>query len=151
MYALVENNKVVELHDELPASWRNISGMIALSTEELVSLGWYQVELDPRTVDQESFLVDTEYNVVGDVVKQVHNIQLIKENTAFVDRLWEAIRIKRDRFMRDNEWRYNRHHREVRLGLTPTEELSSLDEYMQALADVTKQADPVNIAWPVIK
>lgn len=151
MYALVENNKVVELHDDLPASWRNISGLPALSDEELVALGWYHVELDTRTVDQESFLVDTQYTIVGHTVKQNHNIQLIKENPAFVDRLWEAIRIKRDRFMRDNEWRYSRHHREVRLGLTPTEELSSLDEYMQALADVTKQSDPVNIAWPVIK
>lgn len=151
MYALVENNQIVELHDELPASWKNISGLPALSSEQLVSHGWYKVELDNRTVDQESFLVDTQYNISGNVVKQVHNIQLIKENTAFVDRLWDAIRIKRDRMMRDNEWRYYRHHREVRLGLTPTEELSNLDEYMQALADVTKQADPINIAWPVIK
>lgn len=151
MYALVENNEIKELHDALPASWKNISGLAALTYDELQSHGWYKVELDSRTVDQESFLVDTQYHISGNIVKQIHNIQLIKNNSEYTDRLWDAIRIKRDRMISSNEWRYNRHHREVRLGLTPTEELSALDEYMQALADVTKQPDPVNIAWPLIK
>lgn len=151
MYAFVYDNQVKELHDTLPSSWKNISGLPALSESELINLGWMKVELDTRNVDEFSFIVDTHYNVMGNIVKQVHNIQLIKDHSAYNDKLWEAIRIKRDRLINENEWRYNRHHREVRLGLTPTEELSSLDEYMQALADVTKQADPVNIAWPLIK
>lgn len=151
MYAFVENNQVIELHDTLPLSWKNISGLPALTEENLVQLGFYRVEFDTHVVDEYSYVVDTQYNVVGNVVKEVKNIQLIKDNSTYSDRLWEAIRIKRDRMMRDNEWRYNRHQREVRLGLTPTEDLADLDTFMQALADVTKQTDAVNIQWPLIK
>lgn len=60
-----------------------------------------------------------------------------------------AIRAERDRRMDAFQWRLQRHAREVRLGLTPTDNIADLDAYMQALADVTKQAGfPDDITWP---
>jgi hypothetical protein len=44
-WAFVEDNQIKELHDLLPKSWRNISGlrMSENDLEFLKSLGWYQV------------------------------------------------------------------------------------------------------------
>ena len=50
--------------------------------------------------------------------------------------------------MADTDWRYLRYDRELRLGLTPTDDIQKLDLYMQALADITQQPDPFNITWP---
>lgn len=50
--------------------------------------------------------------------------------------------------MKNFEWRLDRYHRQVRLGLEPTDTLSELDAYMQALADITEQPDPDHIVWP---
>lgn len=59
-------------------------------------------------------------------------------------------RAKRDWLASSNAWRYERYAREMRLGLTPTDSLAALDTYVQALADVPKQAGfPEIITWPV--
>lgn len=61
-----------------------------------------------------------------------------------------AARAKRDSMITGVAWRYERHARELRLGLAPTDDLAALDIYVQALADVTKQASfPSAINWPV--
>lgn len=150
MYAYVKDNTVVELHDTLPLSWQNISGLAALSQDELHKIGWFKVELDTHQLTEEEFVVDVHYVFANNLVKQVKNIQLKKDNSSFTELLWEGVRNKRDRLINGFEWRYNRHQREVRLGLTPTDDISKLDEYMQALADITKQPDPSNIQWPLI-
>jgi hypothetical protein len=62
---------------------------------------------------------------------------------------WSEIRNQRDMIMANFDWRYTRYEREIRLSLTPKDNLVALDVYMQALADVTNQEDPYNINWPV--
>lgn len=149
MYAYIQNAKITELHDTLPQNWKNISGLNALSESDLVSYGWYKVELDPRDFDEsEYYIVNTDYNIVGSIVKQVHNLQLVKDSPALHERLWDAIRIQRDRKMNEFEWRYNRYLRETRLGLETSDDIEKLDSYMNALADVTKQENPLRIIWP---
>lgn len=149
MYALVKDNKVVELHDELPTNWNNISGLHACTKQELIALGWYEVELDTRSFSHsEQAIVSTEYLITNDKVKQVHNIQFVKDDVNLQARVWGAIRFKRDELMKNFEWRYARYEREVRLGLTPSDDLEKMDQYMQQLADVTNQKDPQSIQWP---
>lgn len=63
---------------------------------------------------------------------------------------WKLVRQQRDARMRAFSWRYERHARELRLGFTPTDDLAKLDQYMQSLADITKQDDPFRIQWPEI-
>ena len=59
------------------------------------------------------------------------------------------VRADRDRRMAAMSWRYDRHAREVRLGLAPTDDLTALDAYMQALADLpTQEGFPFRIDWP---
>jgi hypothetical protein len=53
-WALVENNKIVEAHDLLPKSWRNISGLrlSADNLEFLKTLGWYPVVKNHQEYDK---------------------------------------------------------------------------------------------------
>jgi hypothetical protein len=66
------------------------------------------------------------------------------------DILWQQIREERTRRIESVEWRYNRYARETRLGITPTDDITALDTYIQALADITEQEDPTNITWPTL-
>lgn len=61
---------------------------------------------------------------------------------------FSEVRQLRDQKMKEIDWRYLRYDREIRLGLPPSDDIQKLDEYMQALADITKQEDPFNIIWP---
>jgi len=63
-----------------------------------------------------------------------------------IDRRWRWVRGERDRLMNETEWRISRALREQRLGLTPTDNISLLDSYMQQLADITEGVqDPFTI------
>ena len=52
--------------------------------------------------------------------------------------------------MKDADWRVLRYEREVRLGANTTEDIATLDTYMQSLANITQQSDPFNITWPTL-
>lgn len=65
------------------------------------------------------------------------------------DELAAAARAQRDSLVAAVAWRYERHARELRLNLVPADDLVVLDAYVQALADVPKQAGfPASIVWP---
>jgi len=66
------------------------------------------------------------------------------------DILWEQIRYERDIKIAELDWRYNRYARLARLSLTQIDDLTKLDTYAQALADITKQSNPYNIVWPTL-
>lgn len=103
-------------------------------------LTWYasNVELpfDPAVVDIQSY---------GSGISIVTNRHDISN-----DILWEQIRYQRDMKLSELDWRYNRYYRLERLGITQIDDLSKLDVYTQALADITKQTDPMNIIWPTL-
>lgn len=65
-------------------------------------------------------------------------------------RLWDEIRRIRDQKIADIEWRYNRYARHQRLSIAQIDDISVLDAYVQALADITTQEDPTNITWPTL-
>lgn len=66
------------------------------------------------------------------------------------EQLAAAARSKRDMRIAAMSWRYERNARETRLGLGTTDNLSDLDTYTQALADITGQVGfPTDILWPV--
>ena len=74
------------------------------------------------------------------------NAEEIEFNT---NKKWSEIRNLRDDLLsRKVDWRYSRYHSEVRLGLTTTDSIVDIDNYAQALRDITKQTDPYNIQWP---
>ena len=79
------------------------------------------------------------------------NVQVwFPKNFREEQRLWAEIRRLRDEKINEVEWRYNRYARETRLEITPTDDITVLDTYVQALADITEQEDPTNITWPTL-
>lgn len=73
-----------------------------------------------------------------------------EEATAIFTAEVENIRQKRDVLINQVAWRVDRYQSEIRLGLTLTDDITKLDEYIQALRDITKQADILNIIWPIL-
>lgn len=62
---------------------------------------------------------------------------------------WNEVRLIRDQMLKEADWRISRYNREVRMGATPTDNIIDLDIYMEALADITTQADPYLLNWPI--
>lgn len=160
-YAYVENNKIVEILERLPKNWRNVSNFVALDNklDLLKDLGWYPVTvITPNYNSNTQKLDNWTYEFKGTHVEKIPQIINIPQPSAeelefqkqlSINSKWEEIRIQRDNIMKTFEWRYTRHQRQTRLGQTPTDNLLDLDNYMQALADITLQTDPFNIVWPI--
>tara|TARA_R110002074_G_scaffold253081_2_gene425056 strand:- start:4614 stop:5267 length:654 start_codon:yes stop_codon:yes gene_type:complete len=67
------------------------------------------------------------------------------------DELWNSVRRERDVRIAAVTWRLERHARELRQDVSPTDDVVALDTYIQALADIPQtQLDPANIIWPVL-
>lgn len=66
-----------------------------------------------------------------------------------VDQLAAVIRAERDARISAVSWRYERHAREERLSIPFSDDITDLDEYIQALADVPEQDGfPHAVDWP---
>lgn len=159
-YAYVEDNNIVGVYDLLPTVWRNYSNFFALEGEwdYLKSLGWYKIEhvipeYDPITqkIDnpRQWFENDTVYQTMDVIdIPQEPTIAPEIQIEQITHEQWDAIRTQRDRLMSEFEWRYTRYNRQIRSGITPTDDILVMDTYMQALADITQQENPFNIIWP---
>lgn len=80
-------------------------------------------------------------------------IELTKEqfDSEMLKRAKTEIRQTRDQLIKDVEWRVTRHNHEISLGLTPTEPLQPLLEYIQRLRDIPQQSGfPNNVEWPIL-
>ena len=160
-FAYVQDSAIVEVHDNLPANWKNHSNFFALAgeTDYLKSLGWYPVVYQaPEYDDTTKKLGQLTYTFDGTQVvesnelidKPVMYTPPAKTEEELLAEAWVAVRKQRDLLMAEADWRYNRYARQVRLELTPTDDITLLDAYMQALADVTAQEDPYNITRPTL-
>ena len=78
----------------------------------------------------------------------IHTKRTIKKADKFQDDYWATIRNNRDERISEVEWRYNRYYRNERLGLPQQDLIADLDNYVQALADITNQENPFELVWP---
>lgn len=122
-------------------------------------LGEFQYSLDGNVLKQTQKVVnlvsyDADQQTVvrggsgGALTEEQIQAHIQAENERIVAEKWTEVRNLRDRIMADNDWRYDRYNREVRLELTPTESIEDIDTFMQALANITNQDDPFSIVWP---
>lgn len=163
-YAHVVDGNIEGVYDLIPVNWKNTSNFYVLTDEERQAMGWYVLvkaypEYNPETqkldnprhyftdgVAYETMeIIELPRTIVYEPTPE--DIQLIQQfNT---NAQWTYVKGERDIKMKDFEWRYNRYDRQIRLGTTPTDDITMMDAYMQALADITTQPDPYNINWPV--
>ena len=80
---------------------------------------------------------------------RVHDFDESDAALAF-NQKWDSVRAQRSMLLNRMQWRLDRWARETRMGLTTTDNINELDAYFQALADITKQADPDTVVWPEI-
>jgi hypothetical protein len=168
-YAYTENGEVLEVYDYLPVNWKTYSNFFALEsdTDFLNSIGWYKVESivtdynsKTQKLGKSIYTLNTEENRVYETkevidlkqseLEQISEERLAQLQAERVEREWTVVREKRDRLMKENDWRYLRYERQIRMEETPTESLEIIDAYMKALADITTQEDPFNLVWPEI-
>jgi hypothetical protein len=150
MYALIENGQFVrevDINTEFPNMSFPDKSLIKDSDlpENIVKLyeGVYPMSPTIKVVGQEVVLINGLWtkNWITEPVEGLALVEIINQQ-------WDVIRALRDSMISSFDWRILRHQRELRLGITPTDSIESLDKYMQDLADITKQSDPFNIVWP---
>lgn len=159
-YAYVLDGKIEGVYDLLPKNWKNISNFNALNDEEIENFNWYKLtKVVPDYDSTTQKLSDPIFTVSEGVVYETYTIidlppppppppELIVSEDMNRAAMWEVVRIERDRLMKEMDWRYLRYSRQMRMNITPTDNIEELDAYMQALADITLQADPGSIIWP---
>jgi len=111
-YVLVENGSVVETHDFLPKSWRNVSGLNLLANEvpALIALGWYPVvkqtvsyNSDTQRVVRHDYVINqdsvTEIPVVEDKPPEETHSDELKKEFFMLD-----LRRQRNQLLADSDW-----------------------------------------------
>lgn len=73
-----------------------------------------------------------------------------EEAAAGIEQAWEEIRQFRDAKIKDVEWRVMRNASEVRLGITPSDNLEALDVYIQELRDITNVSSFTDVVYPIL-
>jgi len=113
------------------------TNMTTFTEQEIADAGYVEVSNPP---------IISEY----ETLKWVDNNWLVESisEAEKIEREWIKVRKHRDILIGAFDWRINRYYTEVRLGLTPTDDIEKVDFYMQKLRDITKQSDPFNITWP---
>ena len=129
---------------DLPHRIRLSNGMTKTDsstfTEEDITYAGYRYIEEPPSYD--SLRERLEW-IIEDGIGKWNIAQVTNEHK------WQEIRNQRDKIMNDFEWKILRYNREAALVLPFTDsDILSMHQYMQSLADITKQEDPWNIVWP---
>ena len=119
-----------------------VTDLKSLDNESLLELGFVQVD-DPPEYSKDTHKLEwsgTEWQLEELTAQEVLNRK---------SELSEMVRGERDVRFDNDIWRVERYQSEIRLGLTPTEDIVKLDNYFQSLRDITKQETfPYVINWP---
>jgi hypothetical protein len=109
--------------------------------EEIDDAGYITVEDPPASIPDTQILewTGTNWNI-RDKTEQELELEL--------DRKWQDVRTQRDYMLSLLDWRFLRHQSQLRLNITLTDNIETLDTYAQSLRDITLQSDPYNIVWP---
>jgi len=148
-YAEIYNNNIVQIHDSIPSSWKNISNFNAIPPEDLYDLSKYNYSgYKFYPLVEEPYPSDTKlYNVNPPTYSIDENnkvVNLYWSTTAkSPTEVWNIIRSERNRLLFRTDW--------TQLEDSPlsNEQKDNYKIYRQALRDITNQEDPFNIVWPV--
>lgn len=152
VYANLVDGEVKGVYDLLPSRWNNIDkfDIEAKLDENLMrENGFVKIIRDTTSYDPATHRMSDfpTYSVVDGEVYEHREITPIPVPTR--EEILQSVRFRRDRLIGEFQWRYDRYNREVRLGLTTTDDLTKMDAYIQALANITDTEDLNNIVWPV--
>lgn len=110
-WVYVENKDIVEYHGALPKSWRNISGLDKASLDFLNNLGWFPVEKNYVSFDEDQYRIDGyEYQIMSNVA--IETLRLVKltdqELNAILkekqENFYSSLKQERDAKLKDSDW-----------------------------------------------
>jgi hypothetical protein len=154
VYANIVNGEVKGVYDLIPKFWNGQNQFDILCSNDTTFMrnnGFVKIirditSYDPLTHRMSDFPTYTVVN--GDVYEHREITVIPPVVPPSREDLLILVREKRDTLMAEFEWRYTRYERQVRLNITPTDNIANLDAYMQALADITAREDLTNLVWP---
>ena len=154
VYANIVNGEVKGVYDLIPKFWNGQNQFDILCSNDTTFMrnnGFVKIIRDTTSYDPLTHRMSDfpTYTVMyGDVYEHREITVIPPVAPPSREDLLISVRAERDRLMSEFEWRYTRYERQVRLGLTTTDNISNLDTYMQALADITAREDLTNLVWP---
>ena len=146
-YAELYNLEIVNIHNELPTAWKNLSYPNALSDSELSDMSWSgnagyafypYTEIIPDS--SQFYTLSAVVNVVDAVNKTVTGTRTA--NPISDINAWEIVRSMRNNELTATDW--------TQLPDSPltTAKKAEWAVYRQELRDVTEQENPREIVWP---
>lgn len=151
-FAVIENDEITELHDALPESWRNISGLNTSANDLpfLQSLGWYPVVEEAVVYNPETQKISNpQYRLEDDKVVQFFTVSEkdpldpILEAAEFMRQL----RLLRDQKLAETDW--------TQLKDISETVSTKYSDYRQALRDLPQicsdngYTNMSQVTWPV--
>lgn len=117
----------------------------SFTPEEIEDAGYVEVSEIPIVSDNQIAMWSME------LCDWVVRDKTTEELTAELDSQWGIVRQERDQRIQEISWRYQRIERHQRLGIAQIDDINTLDQYVQLLADIPQtQTDPFNITWPTL-
>lgn len=112
IYAVVENQQIIEVHYSLPINWRNTTGFyhIGDDPEVLKTFGWYIVDVTTPEYDQQTQMLgdigSPVYDSERDKVTATYDIKLIQVEppTELQRRFMILVRDTRDYLITQSDW-----------------------------------------------
>lgn len=122
----------------------------SFTDEEIADAGY--VEAPPKpSYNSQTQTLSWESESINWVISDLSEEEILSKQVES-DRLkWHSIRKERDEKINALSWRIERYNSEVRLGLTPTDDIVALDNYIQALRDITEVENVSDVVWPTLE
>lgn len=145
MYLRIINNEINYPYTikDLKAAHRNITFPNELGEETMTEFGLYEVRQTPKPNDYTKNITEGTPILVDGVYYQnwVQTNASESEINYRLENQWFVIREIRNELLSECDW--------TQLSDIPTETKAIWSEYRQSLRDITSQANPFNITWPV--
>lgn len=113
--------------------------------EELLDAGWVKVsDIPPFDGGSQKII----WNGVDWQIIDLTETEIL----SVINEQWTEVRKNRDKKIKEIEWRIFRYQSQVRLGMTPVDDITKLDEYVQSLRDITSSTtNPLEVVWPTLE
>jgi len=147
-YCYIENGEVVQIYEDLPQVWKNVSNFYLLPDEIIKTYGWL-----PLIVENENkpVFVSSNYVIEENVVREVivtrdRSEEEIEEEAAReLEMAWSQVRSQRDEKLKNSDlfvlidrWE-----------LLTEERKQEIRVYRQTLRDVPQSFEtPEDVVWP---
>lgn len=147
-YCYIENGEIVQINQDLPKVWKNVSNFYLLPDEIVKTYGWLPlvIETENKPVFIRSNYV-IEENLVREIIetRDKTNEELAEDNQKELEEEWRQVRNQRDELLKQSDllvlidkWE-----------LLTEERKQEIRNYRQTLRNIPQNFEsPFNVIWP---